>query len=93
MICYILALATEKDAKVWKNFVQSIEFFNQHYETFKNTLITFTDDARYALKIKDKALANTLCHVVQISMPKVYVSVINHDDTWERFFKNDNYQI
>ena len=78
---YVIAILKEGD-KVINNYVEEITFRNHHWREFKNCTLQFTDDLRFALKIKSRELADQLQFVAQKSLPKLKVEVIYFNDDW-----------
>ena len=78
---YIIGILKEGD-KVINHYVEEIQFRNHHFEDFKNVTLQFTDDLRFALRIKSKELADNLGFVAQKALPKLKVEVIYLNDDW-----------
>ena len=76
---YVIAILKDGD-KVVNSYVEEITLRNRHCREFKNCTIQFTDDLRFALKIKSRELAGQLQFVAQKSRPMLKVEVIclNH---------------
>lgn len=79
---YILVMS--KDEEPSKVYVEQIDFRNQHFKEFKNVTIHFTNDMRYALRIKHKELAEQLKNVVQASVITLKCDVVIIDERWFR---------
>lgn len=78
---YVIGLSNEGD-KVINNYVEVITFRNHHFKDFSNCTLQFTDDLRFALRIKSKELADNLAFVARKALPKLKVQAIYFNDDW-----------
>lgn len=81
MSLYVIGLYKDGDKNI-NHFVEEINFRNHYYKEFKNTTCLYTDNLQYALKIKSKSLAEELCKVTQLCMPKLKVEVLTIENAW-----------
>lgn len=76
MIMYVIGITDSQNPNSYNHFVEEVIFRNIHFGDFRNAMVHFTDDMRYALHVKSKQLANILAECVRKSIPKLFVEVI-----------------
>lgn len=82
-VWYLIGVKHPKDTSI-SNYVECIEFRNHFWKEFQNSTIMFTDSSNYALRLKNKGLADELKKCVQKAVPNLVVEVLEIDARWFR---------
>lgn len=80
---YLIGVRHPEDRCI-NQYVESIEFRNHFWKEFQNNTIMFTDSSNYALRLKNKGLADELKKCVQKAVPNLVVEVLEIDAGWFR---------
>ena len=78
---FVIGLSKNGDKSI-NHFVEEIQFRNHHFGDFKNVTLQFTDDLRFALRIKSKVLADNLAFVTRKALPELKIDVLLFDESW-----------